>query len=150
MPATQRHLQVLKIMEKRAPAAKTWAQQWDELKTMWLAGVPADEIAEKLGRSESAVMTQATRLGLGRREAPGRKATAPREVQIRNTNVIAFKPAHPVEAAEAPRHEKKERDCLMCGPAFMSHGSHNRICPHCKAGAAYQAACNTPHELMTA
>jgi hypothetical protein len=152
MHVSSQRLQILKSMEQRAPAATTWAEQWDELKIMWHAGVPADEIAENLNRSVSAVLTQATRLGLARRTAPGRKSKHPPATAYK-TNVIAFKARHhapETEEALPPRHKKQDRSCLMCSTSFVSHGSHNRICPRCKSGAAYQVGHEEAYKVMTA
>ncbi len=160
MQSSLRHLHLLKTMTARAPAAVTWAEQWDDLKVMWNDGLPTDEIAENLGRSVSAVLTQAARLGLARRSAPGRKAqAAPLPSTIRRavhpdqaSNVIAFHAREEAAILEntAPRHEKRERSCLMCSTSFTSIGSHNRICPRCKSGSAYQVGHDESFRVLSA
>jgi hypothetical protein len=149
MRTSSRHLQILKSMEERAPAAKVWAEQWGDLKIMWSSGTPVEVIGENLGRSVSAVLTQATRLGLPRRQSPGRKAKA-KAAAPRQTNVIMFKIRHDAATADVmpPRHEKRERNCLMCSASFNSHGSHNRICRKCKTGAAYQIGHDECYKIM--
>lgn len=127
-------------LNELSPRVTTWAEQLDELRDMWMAAVPTEEIAERLGRSPSAVLTQAARLELPRRAPSGRKARTSGEIKksragITPTNVITF-PLR-AETARTPS-ARKTRDCLMCHTSFNSHGSHNRICPRCKTGAAYQ------------
>lgn len=50
----------------------SWQEQDDILRDMWLSGKAIDEIAITLGRSPSATMTRAARIGLPRRNRPGR------------------------------------------------------------------------------
>lgn len=135
----------LRKLEGLKPATVTWAEQLDALRQMWTDGTPTEDIAERLGRSVSSVLTQAVRIGLPRRASSGRKpsanrqATAPKKAPVR-MNVIAF----PARAGYAPVDApvtaavQKSRNCLMCNSSFQSYGSHNRICNRCKDTQCYQ------------
>lgn len=138
----------LRKLDNLQPATTTWAEQIDDLRQMWVDGTPTEEIAEKLGRSVSSVLTQAVRIGLPRRASSGRKprneqaATQPRKAPVR-MNVIAFPvrgySGASVSTAETAVAVHKARNCLMCSSSFQSYGSHNRICNRCKDTNCYQS-----------
>lgn len=152
--------QTLQKLHDLKPATLTWAQQMDDLKAMWLDGVPTDEIAERLGRTRSSVLTQAVRAGLERRAAPGRKpqgTTTPRApkkpaLRVVQTNILSF-PVRGYSGSVVQTTQpadKKSRTCLMCSTSFQSHGSHNRICNRCKDCAGYQAGHDQEYSILTA
>ncbi|HCM83566.1 MAG TPA: hypothetical protein DIS76_03260 [Rhodospirillaceae bacterium] len=135
----------LRKLDNLTPAAVTWAEQIDDLRAMWIDGTPTEEIAVRLGRSVSSVLTQVVRIGLPRRASSGRKPRNPEAAAVKKApvrmNVIAF----PVRTAgDAAAHNTatavhKARTCLMCSSSFQSYGSHNRICNRCKDTNSYQA-----------
>jgi hypothetical protein len=149
----------LRKLENLKPATVTWAEQLDGLRQMWTDGVPTDEIATALGRTNSSVLTQAVRIGLPRRASSGRKATtvavtdkkvSPRLVS--QQNVISF-PVRGYSGAaiqSMPAPKSQSRKCLMCSSSFPSHGSHNRICGRCKETKSYQAGHDCEYSLKTA
>lgn len=122
----------------------SWSHQNGELRRLWEAGSSPEEIATELGRSVAAVMTQAVRIGLQRRVAPGRK---PRRIAGSN---------HLMVAVERPKVEyvdhlqvladkrRAQRVCLMCGTHFLSLGPQNRICLKCKDSPEYVAGSRLP------
>jgi len=152
--------QTLQQLQDLKPATVTWAQQWDDLKVMWVEGVPVDEIAMRLNRTVSAVLTQAVRIGLERRAMPGRKPEGknqtPRVVKrpvLVHSNVVSFSRvrSHSGAAVESPvQANKKPRNCLMCSSAFNSYGSHNRICRRCKDSNCYQAGHENEYRILSA
>jgi hypothetical protein len=142
----------LKKLEALKPVVVTWAQQMPELIQSWNEGLPTEEIAARLGRSVSSVLTQAVRAGLPRRTPSGRKPQQTETVQKHRklpvvTNIIAFPRA---QAEASPTVVKKARSCLMCGTAFQSRGAHNRICQRCKCSATYQCGHDDGYALMSA
>jgi ribosomal protein S27AE len=46
--------------------------------------------------------------------------------------------AEPVEAGTGMLHVSKQRECLMCGTAFASQWSGERICGKCKSSSAWR------------
>jgi len=153
------HQSTLKQLHHLKPATVTWAQQWDDLKVMWADNVPVEEIADRLNRSVSAVLTQAVRIGLERRAPSGRKpqnqerTAAPKRPVLVHSNVVSFSQVRSYSGAavESPvQASKKPRTCLMCRTDFNSHGSHNRICNRCKEGASYQSAHENEYRILSA
>jgi len=153
--------QTLQQLQDLKPAAVTWAQQWDDLKVMWVGGVPVDEIAARLNRTVSAVLTQAARIGLERRAASGRKSQGKNQTPyvkrlrpvLVHSNVVSFSRVRSASGAavESPvQANKKPRNCLMCSSAFNSHGSHNRICRRCKDTNCYQAGHENEYRILSA
>ena len=146
----------LKTMQDLKPATITWAEQLEELASLWNDGVPTEEIAERLGRSASAVLTQAVRIGLPRRASSGRKSSAQAGQAAPKTkmpvNVVVFPvrgySGAAVQASHAP--VRQARNCLMCGTSFASHGSHNRICTKCKDTQAYQNGYDPNYSIRSA
>lgn len=133
-------------LDNLRPATITWAEQLDDLRQMWTDGTPTDEIAERLGRSVSSVLTQAVRIGLPRRASSGRKPRNPetatvKKPPVRDMNIIAFPSRGVVAGVEQNpvTAVHKSRTCLMCSTTFQSYGSHNRICNRCKDTQCYQA-----------
>lgn len=119
-------------------AVGQWSVQDTVLRTMWVDNAPPEAIAAALGRTVSAIMTRAARLGLPRRAAPGRKpvdrsvtAVAPRRRSVRSTE--------PRVVTELLGTARAMRMCLMCTNAFQSVGPHNRICPKCKGSPDYES-----------
>ncbi len=144
-------------LENLRPATITWAEQLDDLRQMWTDGTPTEEIAERLGRSVSSVLTQAVRIGLPRRASSGRKPrttqpSAAKKAPVR-MNVIAFPTTRGYSGAampEAPVVVHKARNCLMCSSTFQSYGSHNRICTRCKDTQSYQAGHDHEYSIKIA
>jgi len=143
---------ILQKLQALSPPTVTWAEQGHDLREMWFENTPTEEIAQRLGRSANAVLTQAARMGLPRRVASGRKGrtAAPRlpdsggMMKLRMDFSARAQPMVPVQSM------RKERQCLMCSTAFQSSGAHNRICQRCKAGVHYQSigdACE--YEVLT-
>jgi hypothetical protein len=121
-------------------AVGTWGEQDVVLRTMWAGNDSPEAIAEALGRTVSAIMTRAARLGLPRRFSPGRKAIVrnaeTQSVTVRRRSVRSTEPRIMTEMmANGPR---AMRLCLMCVNPFQSHGAHNRICPKCKGSPDYE------------
>ena len=52
---------------------------------------------------------------------------------------------HPAELDPEPRHEARERMCLMCGEPFASAWAGNRICDKCRSLARWRGG-NNPLE----
>jgi hypothetical protein len=134
----------------------TWLDQDSLLRELWAEGVPQDKIAERLNRTVAAIMTRAVRLGLPRRASPGRKPgfrqmggglrQRPSKKAVAATTKAErdAKMAADLESAKRSNPEAAERICLMCLRKFLSEGRHNRICPTCKSGVSYAAACGLP------
>lgn len=152
MLSAVRHLNAFETLQSLSPPTVTWAQQWDTLKEQWAAGTPTEEIAQNLGRTVSAVLTQAARLGLPRRQAQGRKPNASSTKKPRENNILLFRIPVKFQGVQEPErvHLVKERNCLMCSSTFHSHGSHNRICSKCKSGATYQNGHEEGFRVLTA
>lgn len=115
----------------------SWHEQDTTLREMWMKNQSPALIAQALGRSVSAVMTRAARLGLPRRFAPGRKpgvrpAEGGRPAPSRNA-------AAESEKAAVPATQTSPRVCLMCLNKFQSLGRHNRICSTCKNSSEYES-----------
>lgn len=156
MPTDERHIRANDGHAAIPPAAaggtalnisaSSWAEQDEVLRTMWLAGEPPPQIAEKLSRSVAAIMTRAARLGLPRRFAPGRKPTARRNfLPQQPRSVPARRPAQEEAAADGTENRPTtERICLMCLVKFPSLGAHNRICASCKESNSYLAGSRLP------
>ena len=146
----------LQHLQNLTPASVTWAEQVDDLRAMWTDGVPTSEIAARLGRTPSSVLTQAVRIGLERRASSGRKAqsgTRAPKAPPSHTNVISFPVrgySGTVVNSAAPQPVKKPRTCLMCSTSFQSHGAHNRICNRCKDCASYQTGHDNEYRVLTA
>ncbi len=124
-------------------AGPTWPEQDEQLRTMWLQMIPPEKIAEALGRTEQAVQTRASRLGLERRARPGRKPGARRMITGEDGTISRppATPRQPVAAsADSPAVQPSQRICLMCLKSFMSQGRHNRICLPCKGSSEYSQA----------
>ena len=49
---------------------------------------------------------------------------------------------HPAELDPEPRHEARERMCLMCGEPFESAWAGNRICGKCRSLARWREGGN--------
>jgi hypothetical protein len=141
------------------PATITWAQQWDDLRALWAEGMPVEDIAARLNRTVSAVLTQAVRIGLERRAPSGRKPQrgkepqTPRRPVLVHSNVVSISQVrgyHGTVVESPPQNQKKSRNCLMCKTDFNSHGSHNRICTRCKDGASYQSGHDNEYRVLSA
>ncbi len=151
------HKSTLKQLKTLEPATVTWAQQWEDLRAMWVEGVPVEEIALRLNRTVSAVQTQAVRIGLERRAPSGRKPQVPNKTPRRpvlvHSNVVSIAHVRSYSGAvveASSQNLKKPRNCLMCNTAFNSHGSHNRICTRCKDGACYQGGHDNEYRVLSA
>ena len=141
----------------------SWQDQDPALRELWMNGKTPDAIAEAIGRSVSAIMTRAARLGLPRRNAPGRKPRPelPEDMQSSTTKSKPVKAPREIRRAPPPPPAKKTtpvgddtapittpvsppRICLMCLRTFQSVGRHNRICMSCKGTAEYVSASTLP------
>ena len=47
------------------------------------------------------------------------------------------------ELAPEPRHEARERTCLMCGRIFESAWAGHRICDTCRSGSRWRGGGNS-------
>ena len=129
----------------------SWHEQDERLRELWMGHMGPPEIAEVLGRTVSAIMTRAARLGLPRRMAPGRKMGY--KLKPKDSFVVSSAPRTPVyEAVKVPTVGEitSTRVCLMCLSKFESAGRHNRICAPCKGSADYVRGSTLPDITISA
>lgn len=131
-----------------APAAgPSWSEQDTVLREMWMRNQTPAAIAEALGRSVSAIMTRAARLGLPRRFAPGRKpGVSPQNTVARRAPQLPD--GTTATGALMPATNTTPRVCLMCLKKFQSLGRHNRICSTCKNSSEYVSSSTLPELVL--
>ncbi len=116
----------------------SWASQHEELRGLWAAGAALNDMSDALGRTPSAILTQAARLGLPRRSNAGRKNF---NGENKPRNVLNFSSKRIARVRDYYDSEPKAtqaRCCLMCKSSFPSTSVGHRICDGCKSTQRYQ------------
>ncbi|MFN3319395.1 MAG: hypothetical protein ACK43M_11655 [Allorhizobium sp.] len=107
----------VKVVRKQWTAAET-----AKLHDMRAAGRDMFEIAEALGRTESAIYAKLMKFGVGKKTAldEAKSRTPAAQSQRQDTKKLG-------------RNEKGIRECPKCKGPFLSWGAGNRVCQPCKS-----------------